>query len=233
MPNQQHLAIRDLPNTDRPRERLLSQGAAALSNAELLAVILRTGTAQENVLHLAERILAHYEGLVGLAQAIPADLIHIHGLGSAKIAQICAALELGKRLGAQPTAQRKVINQAADAVPLVHDMGYLTQEQVRVILLDINRRVQTISTVYIGTLNASVIRSSEIFREAVVRNSPALILVHNHPSGDPAPSPEDIEITRVLIDAGKLLDIQVVDHIIIGQQNWLSLKDMGLGFRHS
>lgn len=230
MADKQHLTIHDLPDADRPRERLLANGAAALSNAELLAVILSTGTHQESALHLAERILARYTGLHGLAQAVPADLMHVRGLGSAKVAQICAALELGKRLASQPTSERLTITRAADAFPLIQDMRYLPQEHVRVILLDNQQRVQMISTVYVGTLNASIIRASEIFREAVVRNSPALILTHNHPSGDPSPSPEDIEITRLLIDAGQLLDIQVIDHIIVGERNWVSLKEMGLAF---
>ncbi len=230
MADKQHLTIHDLPDAERPRERLLAGGATALSNAELLAAILGTGTHQESALHLAERLLASYTGLHGLAQASPTDLTQVRGLSSAKAAQLCAALELGKRLASQPASERSMITRAADAFPLIQDMRYLPQEHVRVILLDNQQRVQTIATVYVGTLNASIIRASEIFREAVVRNSPALILAHNHPSGDPSPSPEDIEITRLLVDAGQLLDIQVIDHIIVGERAWVSLKEMGLAF---
>jgi DNA repair protein RadC len=225
------ISIHDMPDNERPRERLMHYGASALSNAELLAIILRTGTAQENVLHLAERILARYEGLQGLAQASPNELQDITGLGMAKATQIMAALEIGKRSITHSGNERPVIHAAADAARLVMDMGTLRQEQVRVILLDSGQRVIAIPTVYTGTINTSVLRVSEIFREAITRNSPAIILVHNHPSGDPSPSPEDIELTRTLIAAGNLLDIQVFDHLIIGQPGWVSLKEMRLGFR--
>lgn len=227
---QNSITIQDLPDSERPRERLMQHGPSALSTAELLAIILRTGTAQENVLRLAQRILAHYNGLHGLAQATPADLEQIKGLGEAKIAQIIATLEMGKRLINTRPNERAVVHNAADAARLMADMGSLSQEHVRVILLDISRHVIATPTVYIGTLNASVLRVSEIFREAITRNSPAIILVHNHPSGDSSPSPEDIAITRSISNAGKLLDIMVIDHIIIGERSWLSLKEAGFGF---
>jgi DNA repair protein RadC len=224
------LSIRDLPDSERPRERLLLKGAQALSNAELLAVILRTGSAKENVLHLAERVLATCDGLQGLVQASPAQLEQISGLGTTKITQLLASVELGRRLMAQPSHEQPVINSSEDAVRLVSDMRHLTQEHVRLILLDNGQHVISIPTIYIGTLNASVLRVSEIFREAIHRNSPAVILVHNHPSGDAAPSPEDIELTHTLIAAGQLLDIQLMDHLIISPRDWVSLKQMGLAF---
>ncbi|NWF68744.1 MAG: DNA repair protein RadC [Chloroflexi bacterium] len=226
-----HLTIADFPDDQRPRERLLANGASALSNAELLAILLRTGTPDENVLRLAERLLAHYNGLHGLAQAAPADLQQFKGLGAAKIAQMLAALELGKRLMTAPPEQRPLIRSAADAAHLLLDMSHLPQEHVRVMLLDSQRRVVTISTVYIGTLNATVLRVSEIFREAVTRNIPAIILAHNHPVGDAHPSPEDIDLTRTLIAAGQLLDIAVLDHLIFGQHGWSSLRELGLAFK--
>lgn len=229
-PPDDSISIHDMPLTERPRERLMTHGAASLSSAELLAIILRTGTAEENVLRLCQRILAHFDGLQGLAQATPADLQQMRGLGEAKVAQIIATLEVGRRLMAYTPNERPAINSAADAARLLMDMSHLQQEHIRVVLLDMNRRVIATPTVYIGTLNASVLRVSEIFREAVTRNSPALILAHNHPSGDPSPSPEDIELTRTLITAGNLLDITLVDHLIIGQQGWRSLKQMGLAF---
>ena len=224
------VSIHDMPATERPRERLRSLGAASLSSAELLAIILRTGSSDENVLRLCQRILAHFDGLHGLSHATPASLEQIRGLGEAKVAQILATLELGRRLAAYTPNERPVVNSAEDAAPLLMDMGYLQQEHVRVMLLDMNRRVIATPTVYIGTLNASVLRVSEVFREAVTRNSPAIIVAHNHPSGDPSPSPEDIEITRTLAAAGKLLDITLVDHLIIGQPEWRSLKAMGIRF---
>lgn len=222
--------LRDLPDSERPRERMLNHGAGKLSNVELIAILLRTGTAKENVLRLAERLLIHYGGLKGLAQASPDDLRHIDGLGDAKIAQILAALELGKRLLTYHPDERPTLHEAKDAAKLVMDMGDLQQEHIRVILLDNARRVIAIPTVYIGTVNAAMLRTSEIFRDAIIRNAPAVILVHNHPSGDPSPSPEDIELTRTLFDAGRLLDIILLDHIIIGRQDWRSLKELNLGF---
>jgi DNA repair protein RadC len=224
------VSLHDLPGDERPRERLLLHGAASLSAAELLAIILRTGTAEENVLHLSERILSHFGGLHGLAGTSPAELEQIHGLGAAKVAEILAVMEIGKRLANRTSSERPVISSAADAARLVSDMSDLQQEHIRVILLDSGRRVVATPTVYIGTLNMSVLRVSEIFREAITRNSAAIIVAHNHPSGDPAPSPEDIEVTRALNAAGKLLDIAVIDHVIIGHHGWSSLRELGLAF---
>lgn len=231
MPQENPLSIHDLPPEQRPRERLFSQGASALSNAELLAIILRTGSRGENVLHLCERLLAHFGGLDGLAKATTIELEQINGLGKAKIGQLMAAIELANRLAARPVSERPSVHNAADAVRLVNDMQHLTQEHVRVILLDSHRRVIAIPTVYVGTVNTSVLRTAEIYREAIIRNSPAIILVHNHPSGDPSPSPEDIHLTHDLIEAGKLLDISLIDHIIIGSGDWRSIHDMGLAFK--
>jgi DNA repair protein RadC len=219
-----------MPDAQRPRERLLNHGPTALSEAELLAIILRTGTTDENVLHLAERILAHYNGLHGLAQASVNELMQFKGLGAAKITHISAALELGKRLITYNPQERPLVNRAEDAVRLVADMGQLTQEHVRVILLDSSRHVIAIPTIYIGTINASVLRVAEVLRDAVTRNSPAIIVVHNHPSGDSTPSPEDIELTHALIAGARVLDIMLVDHLIIGQNSWSSLKELGLAF---
>jgi DNA repair protein RadC len=222
--------IHDMPQDDRPRERLLQQGSDALSSAELLAIILRTGTAEENVLQLAGRILAQYNGLQGLARISTDELANIKGVGKVKAIQVVAALEFGRRANMIQTDERPQITKAADAAQLVTDMRHLQQEQIRVILLDSSRRVIAIPTVYIGTVNMSVLRVSEIYREAILRNSPAVIMVHNHPSGQPMPSPEDINLTRTLFAAGELLDIQLIDHLIIAQDGWKSLRELGLGF---
>lgn len=226
------ISIHALPDSERPRERLLLKGASALSSAELLAIILRTGTVRENVLALAERILAQFDGLKGLSQAAPHELELIDGLGQAKVAQLLAAFEIGRRLSAYQPGERPLITNAAEAAQLVMDMSNLTQEHVRVVLLDTMRRVIAIPTIYVGTLNTSVLRVAETYRDAIVRNSAAIILVHNHPSGDPSPTPEDVEITRALLAAGRLLDIALLDHIIIGHQTWVSLKERGLAFNH-
>jgi DNA repair protein RadC len=212
----------DAPDNRLPSERLLRQGAAALSNAELLAIILCSDT-----LPLAERILDHYDGLYGLAEASTAELLTIEGLSSARIVQIAATFELSKRLITSKSEKQVPITSAADAARYVADMAYLIQENVRVLLLDSARRIVATPTIYIGTLTTSVLRVSEVYREAITRNCPALILVHNHPSGDPTPSPEDIELTRTLVNAGRLLDIALLDHIIIGGQRWVSLSEMG------
>lgn len=224
------ITIQEMPDGERPRERLLMHGAEALSNTELLAIILRTGTKDENALHLAERILVHCGGLLGLAQSSSIMLQGISGLGQAKTAQILAAITLGKRALTYKPEEKPLIKNASDAARLVMDMTHLQQEQIRVILLDSAQKVIAIPTIYIGTVNATMLRISEILREAVTRNAPALIIVHNHPSGDPTPSPEDIRLTRKLIDACKLLDIILLDHLIIAGSAWCSLKEENLGF---
>lgn len=230
---QNKLSLQQYPSNERPRERLSRHGAAALSASELLAIILGTGTRQENVIHLAERVLTHFGGLNGLAQAAPSELEQMHGLGAAKIAQIVAAVEIGRRMAHTSETERPIVQTSAQAVHLVKDMNSLLQEQIRVILLDTAYRVIAVPTVYIGTVNAALLRVSEVYREAIARNAPAIILVHNHPSGDPTPSPEDVELTRRLIQAGELLDITLLDHLIVGGNGWRSLKEMGLGFRSS
>lgn len=210
-----------------PAARLIAQGSAALSNTELLATIFRTGTNGEAAVHLANRLLTQFNGLYGLSQASATDLRGVYGLGSDKIAQIAAAFELSRRLSATQVEERPLITTAAEAAQFLSDMALLSQENVRVILLDSTRRVVAAPTLYIGTLNASVLRISEVFREAITRNCPALILAHNHPSGDPSPSPQDVELSHALASAGQLLDIAFVDHVIIGHGRWVSLREQG------
>lgn len=230
MTDQARLSLHDLPPGERPRERLLMHGAAALSNAELLALILRTGTSGEHVLRLAERVLARAGGLHGLLNATPADLDGLHGLGPGKLAQVLAVAELARRLSAFSPHEHPLIRSAEDAARLLADMAHLPQEHVRVLLLDAGRRAVGMSTVYVGTLHTTALRVAELYREAVARNCPALIVAHNHPSGDPSPSPEDVQITRALVAAGDLLDIQLIDHLIIARDGWRSLREAGLGF---
>lgn len=226
-----HLRIHDLPNSERPRERLMHYGAAALSNAELLAILLRTGVKGENVVNLSTRLLAEYGGLPGLSKAGFNKLATIKGLGPAKTCQLKAALELGRRLMIASPTQRPQITSPADAANLlILDMSALEQECLRVLLLDTKNFVIASPTIYIGNVNTSVIRVSEIFRDAVRENATAIIIVHNHPSGDPTPSPEDVHVTQRVIEAGSLLDIEVLDHIIIGHQRFVSLKERGLAF---
>ena len=227
LPMERETNIPAIPAYLHPGGRLLAKGGSALSNAELLAIILRTGTAHETAIHLAERILAHFNGLYGLAQANASDLQAVHDLSVSRIAEVIAVFELSKRLMRTPPTDRPFIHSAADAANYLADMGHLTQENVRVILLDSAKKVIATPTIYMGTVNMSVLRIAEIYREAIARNSPSIILAHNHPSGDPTPSPEDIELTRTLAAAGKLLDITLADHLIIGQQRWVSLREQG------
>lgn len=226
-----HPTIKDLPVSERPRERLEHYGAGALSTAELLAILLRSGVSGESVLRLAERLLIRYGGLTGLAQASFAELCQEKGVGPAKVTQIKAALELGRRLLVASPQERPQVRSPADAANLLMlEMGLLEQEHLRVVLLDTRNRVLEVHTVYVGNLNTSVVRVGEIFRQAIKANSAALIVVHNHPSGDPTPSPEDIAVTEQIVMAGRLLNIDVLDHLIIGQQRFVSLKERGLGF---
>jgi DNA repair protein RadC len=224
--------IRDLPLDLRPRERMLYAGPGALSTAELLAIILRIGGRGENVIRMAERLLAQFSGVSGLAQASFDELCAAHGVGEAKATQIKAALELGKRLLVASPQERPQVRSPADAANLLMmEMGLLEQESLRVLLMDTKNAVLRVHTVYTGSLNTAVVRVGEIFREAIRANSAAIILAHNHPSGDPTPSPEDVRVTEMIVEAGSLLDIGVLDHLIIGRNRYVSLKERGLGFK--
>jgi len=224
--------LADLPADDRPRERLALAGARALSNAELLAILLRVGVEGENAVRLAERLLNEVGGLPGLHRASLSDLQALRGIGSAKAAQLLAAIELGRRIAISVPEERPMIKSPADAANLVlYELSGFEQEHLLVILLDTRNRVLGKPVeVYRGSLNTSLIRVGEVFREAVKVNAAGVIVVHNHPSGDPSPSPEDVAVTRAIIEAGKLLDIEVLDHLVIGQQKFVSLKERGLGF---
>ena len=226
-----HVRIREMPASERPRERLRDYGPENLNNAELLAIILRVGTAAENVVHLAERLLATFGGLPGLRRATFSELRNEHGLGEAKAAQLQAALELGKRLLAAQPEERATVRSPQDVANLLRgEMALLEQEHLRVVLLNTRNQVMGVQEIYKGSVNAAQVRVGEVLRPAVRENCPALVVVHNHPSGDPTPSPQDIAVTKELVEAGKLLDIEVLDHIIIGQGGHVSMKERGLGF---
>lgn len=222
-------SVKEITKLQGLQKKLLQQGVDALSNLELLALLIADDDAS-TALEAAQRCLMAFDGLSGLAEVDAEALRAAVALDEAALARTLAGMALGKRLMIAQRRARPVIKSAADAAQLMSDMAHLPQEHVRLILLDNDRRVIATPTIYIGTVNVSVLRVAEIYREAVVRNSPAVILIHNHPSGDPTPSPEDIQLTRTLLSAGRLLDIVFVDHIIIGQRRWVSLKEMGLGF---
>jgi DNA repair protein RadC len=223
--------ITDLSASDRPRERLAELGPQALSNAELIAILLRVGIAGENSVQMGQRLLQDLGGLHGLHRATTVEIGQQRGMGLAKAAQIKAAIELGVRLRLEAPEERPVINSPADAAALVlYEMSALPQEHLRVINLDTRNKVINIEKLYVGSLNASTVRVGEVFRSAIQRNAASIIILHNHPSGDPTPSPEDVALTRTIAQAGKLLDIQVLDHLVIGLGRWVSLKERGLGF---
>ena len=223
--------IMDLHESDRPRERLASLGPQALTNAELIAILLRVGVTGENAVQVGQRLLQKFGGLSGLHRVPFKELMDQHGLGEAKASQIKAAIELGRRLTLESPEERPAINSPADAAALVqYEMSALEQEHLRVILLDRRNRVTETVEVYRGSVNSSQIRVGEVFKEAIRKNASALVVIHNHPSGDPTPSPDDVAVTRAINQAGKLLDIDVLDHLILGQGNWVSLKTRGLGF---
>ena len=227
LPQSRPLPIREFLTADQPRNRLLLHGAAALSDAELLAII--TGVP---CLETAQRLLIAAGGLRGLHTISTTELQRlVAGISEGRAAQLKAAIELGKRVVRGDMMGRLQVKSPTDIVNLLMlEMSHLDQEHLRTVLLDTKNRVQAISTVYIGSLNASMIRVGEIFKEAVRRNSAALIVVHNHPSGVPEPSPEDVLETREIVSAGKLLDIDALDHLIIGHGTWVSLRERGLGF---
>ena len=225
--------IRDLPQGERPRERLREYGAKHLSNTELIAILLRTGLQGENVLSLSSRLLARFKGLAGLGRASFAELCAERGLSEAKACQVMAALELGRRFVSLAPEERMVISSPKDVANLVMaEMAAFDQEHLRVVLLNTKNEVLSIQEIYIGNVNSSVVRPGEVLRPAVRDNAPSVIVVHNHPSGDPTPSPEDIAITRELLAAGKLLGIDLLDHLVVGSGNrYVSLNEKGLGFR--
>ena len=223
--------LRDLPEGERPRERLRSRGASALSNAELLAILMRTGNSSESVLDMAARLLARFGGLDLLARASHADLCEVHGFGEAKAAQVLAAAELGKRLAMARGEERYAIHSPEDvAALLTPEMAALDKEHLRVLTLDRKNRVMENERLYVGSVNSTHVRAAEVFRTAIKQNYPGVIVVHNHPSGDPEPSAHDVAVTQALVQAGRMLDIELLDHVVVARDGFVSMKDRGAGF---
>jgi len=222
--------IREMPTDERPRERLRSRGPEALSNPELLAILLRTGSRGENVVALATRLLSRFEGVNALGRASFAELCAEKHVGPAKAAQVIAALALGQRImSAQPP--RASVRSPEDVFALVGaDMALLEQEHLKVILLNTRNQVMSVRQVNRGNVHSAVVRVAEVFRDAIRENAPNIILVHNHPSGDPSPSPDDAALTKQVEEAGRLLGIDVLDHVVIGRSGPASLRELGLGF---
>lgn len=220
--------IRDVPESERPRERMMRAGAGALSNAELLAILLRTGTASQSVVRLAERTLSQTGGLEGLTDSTIESLMQIKGIGPAKAIQILAAVELGRRISRIVPEERLVIRSPQDAAHFMMDeLKHLKQEHFVCLFLNTKNVVIGKETVFVGSLNASIVHPREIFRKAIQHASAAIICLHNHPSGDPSPSAEDLSVTKRLKEAGRLLGIDVLDHIVIGAERYYSMKENG------
>ncbi|ASS92059.1 MULTISPECIES: RadC family protein [Aeribacillus] len=222
------LAIRDFPEEERPRERLIHNGPKGLSNHELLAILLRTGTKGESVLELANKLLKTFGGLRMLKEASVQEIMGIPGIGKAKAVQIIAALELGKRIHQLAYKDRYVIRSPQDASNYVmEEMRFLKQEHFVGLYLNTKNQVLHKQTIFIGSLNTSIVHPREVFKEALKCSAASFICIHNHPSGDPSPSKEDIEVTRRLSECGKLIGIELLDHIIIGERKYVSLKEKG------
>ncbi len=223
--------IRDLPSTDRPRERLLQYGAGALSNAELLAILLRTGVAGESVLAMSQRLLSKYSGLRGIAMAAYGELTQEKGISEAKYCQVKAALELGRRLASVSVEDRVLVRSPQDVANLLMaEMVLLDQEHLRVLVVNTKGYVMGVHAIYVGNVNTAQVRPAEVFRPAIRENHPSIIAVHNHPSGDPTPSPSDVELTKLLIQAGGILNVELLDHVVMGRSGFVSMKQKRLGF---
>ena len=227
-------SIRELPSAERPRERLLALGAGSLTNTELIAILLRTGVRGESVLSLAVRLLTTCSGLRGLLQASVSEICTLKGVNEAKAAQVVAALELGRRAASLTPGERTLIRTPDDIYNLVGaELAHLAQERLCVVLLNTKQEALRVHNVYQGTVNSASVRIAEVLRPAIKENCPNFIVVHNHPSGDPTPSPEDIRITRRLVASAATMDIDLQDHLVIGSRGFVSMKQHGLGFDES
>ncbi len=225
------VGVKEMAPDERPRERMASRGSAALSTQELLAIIFSTGMSGESVLDYSQRILVEHGGLAGLARLDVAELGQIKGIGPARAATLRAVFELAARVAALVPDQRPKITTPDDIVNLIGvEMAALGQEQLRIVLLDTKHQVLAIRTVYQGSVNGAPVRPAELFREAIKHNAVAMVIVHNHPSGDPTPSGADVALTRELVAGGELLGIDVLDHLVIGQGRHASLRRLKLGF---
>jgi len=220
--------MKDLLPDDRPREKLLRTGAAALGDNELVALVIGHGTRGASALGVANDVLRRLGGLHGLARSSAGDLAQVDGIGRARAAQMLAAVELGRRMLARGAAPRVQLRSPQDAAAFLLPMfGARPVEQFGVVLLDSKHRVLRTAVVSSGTLNSTIVQPRDVFREAALGAAAAMVVFHNHPSGDPTPSADDVELTRRLRAAGVLMGIEVVDHIVLGDARYCSLKEMG------
>lgn len=226
---EEKIKLMDLPKNERPREKMLRYGADSLSNGELLAIILRTGSKSENILNLSNRILSQCGGINGLLSSNIQDLQDLKGIGEAKATQLIALSELSRRFKSFKSGEDIKIKQPKDIVDYVmEDLRYLKKEYLKLIMLNTKNVIIKSVDISVGSLNSSIVHPREVFIEAIKCSSASIIVCHNHPSGDPTPSKEDIGITSRLKECGKLIGIEVLDHIIIGNGIYVSLKEKGV-----
>lgn len=227
---EKNYTIKDLPISERPREKLYSYGVESLSNAELLAIIIRTGYGEDTSIDLAQKILnLDKKGLPFLTNVTLEQLTDIKGIGECKAAQILSAIEIGRRVNRWIAEDKvKVTSPMVIANLMMDEMRYLDKEYFNIALLDTKNQVLSIENISIGTLNASIVHPRDVFSMAIKKNANSIILLHNHPSGDPQPSNEDINITHRLVDVGNIVGIKVLDHIIIGDNRYISFKEKNL-----
>ncbi len=229
MEQMKQIMIKDIPESERPRERMLRYGSGGLSNIELLAILLRTGSQNESVIQLAQSVMSRLETLQDFHEISIEELTKIRGIGPAKAIQIIAGIELGRRVFQQVPQIKFSIHMPGDAARYIEDdIKYLKQEHFITLLLDTKNQIISKETISVGTLNSSIVHPREVFKPAIKKSISSIILVHNHPSGDPTPSKEDIEVTKRLVKAGELLGIGILDHIIIGDSKYMSFKEEGL-----
>lgn len=226
----QPVALHELPAHAQPRGRLCEFGADYLSDAELLAALLGSGTKELDAVQFAQRVLHDAGGWPGLQRMSVAELRRLPGMTEARVAQLKAALAIGKRLITRPGERRQITAPADVADLLMAEMGHLEHEHLNAVLLNTKNYVIAVINVYVGTINSADVRVGEVFKEALRRNAAALIICHNHPSASCEPSPQDVMVTKQLGEAGRLLGIELLDHLIIGQGSWLSLRERRLGF---
>lgn len=223
-------AIKDMPVSERPRERLMRYGAGALSNTELLALLLRIGdrSYKETALNLANKLLTK-NGVDKLSSQSAHELMKVHGIGAANACLLAACFELGRRSLAEHNGTKIYLNQAADSAKiLMPTMSQLEQEHFKGLFLDTRNKLLREATIFIGSLNASLVHPREVFKLAIAQNAASIILAHNHPSGDPSPSINDIKLTKKMVQIGELMGIEVVDHIVIGKNKYVSMKERNL-----
>lgn len=225
------MQIKNMPTQERPQEKLLYRGASCLSNAELMALVIRTGTSEKSAIQLGEDVISYVSSKVGdLGRADVRELTEIDGIGFSKASSIVASVELAKRLLGNSALNKKiVIKDSADVANiLMEEMLYEKREHVVALLLNVKGEVESVETISVGELSATNIHPREVFSPAIRKGAAAIIVVHNHPSGDPSPSDEDIIATKRLLEASKIVGINLIDHVIIGHRKYVSLKAEGI-----